>query len=137
MLNGGEIAVSQAVRLRVLVLFSSKLGAYSQYTTEKIRAHLDQIINMRHAIVRLADMIDWNWIEDAFLAFYSDVGRPAVPTRFMVGLLLLKHIHGPSDEGVCERWVSDPYFKYFIGEEFLEHDVSTRCERSHRVGQVR
>ena len=28
----------------------------------------------------------------------------------MIGLLLLKHIYGLSDEGVCERWVHDPYF---------------------------
>jgi hypothetical protein len=26
---------------------------------------------------------------------------------------LLKHIYGLSDEGVCERWVYDPYFQYF------------------------
>ena len=25
----------------------------------------------------------------------------------MIGLLLLKHIYGPSDEGVCERWIHD------------------------------
>jgi IS5 family transposase len=30
---------------------------------------------------------------------------------------LLKHIYGQSDEGVCERWVYDPYFQYFTGEE--------------------
>jgi hypothetical protein len=26
-----------------------------------------------------------------------------------------------SDEGVCERWVYDPYFQYFTGEEFFQH----------------
>ncbi|MGC0387824.1 hypothetical protein ACVIU7_007830 [Bradyrhizobium liaoningense] len=31
----------------------------------------------------------------------------------MIGLLLLKHIYGLSDEGVCERWVHDPYFQFF------------------------
>ena len=39
----------------------------------------------------------------------------------MIGLLLLKHIYGLSDEGVCERWVHDPYFQYFTGEEFFAH----------------
>jgi transposase InsO family protein len=33
----------------------------------------------------------------------------------VIGLLLLKHIYGLSDEGVCERWVHDPYFQYFTG----------------------
>jgi hypothetical protein len=27
--------------------------------------------------------------------------------------------YGSSDEGVCERWVHDPYFQYFTGEEFF------------------
>jgi hypothetical protein len=35
----------------------------------------------------------------------------------MVGLLLLKHVFALSDEQVCERWVYDPYFQYFTGEE--------------------
>src|SRR5262249_31244312 len=42
-------------------------------------------------------------------------------TRFMVGLLLLKHIYGLSDEEACERWVDNPYFQYFTGEEFFQH----------------
>jgi hypothetical protein len=29
-----------------------------------------------------------------------------------IGLLLLKHIYGLSDEGVCARWVHDPYFQH-------------------------
>lgn len=36
---------------------------------------------------------------------YSDKGRPGIPTRFAIGLLLLKQIYGLSDDGVCERWV--------------------------------
>jgi IS5 family transposase len=39
----------------------------------------------------------------------------------VIGLLLLKHIFGLSDEGVCERWVYDPYFQHFTGEEFFQH----------------
>ena len=53
--------------------------------------------------------------------YFSDVGRPALPTRFMVGLLLLKHVFDLSDEGVCERWVCDPYFQYFTSEAFFQH----------------
>ena len=35
--------------------------------------------------------------------FTANMGRPVVPTRFMIGLLLLKHIYALSDEDVCER----------------------------------
>lgn len=36
-------------------------------------------------------------------------GRPGIETRFVVGLLLLKHIYDLSDEVACDRWVHDPY----------------------------
>lgn len=85
------------------------------------RARLDQIINMDHELVRLARNVDWEWIDSELADRFSDKGRPATETRFMVGLLILKHMFGLSDEGVCERWVYDPYFQYFTGEEFFRH----------------
>jgi IS5 family transposase len=85
------------------------------------RSRLDQIINMDHELVRLAQKIDWEWIDGELAERFSDKGRPGTETRFMVGLLLLKHIYHLSDEGVCERWVHDPYFQYFTGEEFFQH----------------
>jgi IS5 family transposase len=90
-------------------------------TGDLFRARLDQIINMKHELVRLAGELDWDWIDAELAGCFADQGRPAVPTRFMVGLLLLKHIYGLSDEGVCERWVNDPYFQYFTGEAFFQH----------------
>ena len=85
------------------------------------RARLDQIIDMRHETVRLAQTIAWSWIDDEVAPLFSDKGRPGLPTRFAVGLLLLKHIYGLSDEQVCDRWVENPYFQYFTGEEFFQH----------------
>jgi transposase, IS5 family len=50
----------------------------------------------------------------------------------VVGLLLLKHIYGLSDEGVCERWVHDPYFQHFTGEAFFQHAFPhERSDLSH------
>ena len=85
------------------------------------RARLDQIIDMKHELVGLADAIDWAWIDGELAESFSLEGRPATETRFMVGLLLLKHIHRLSDDGVCARWVENPYFQYFTGEEFFRH----------------
>ena len=45
---------------------------------------------------------------------------------------MLKHIYGLSDEGVCERWIYDPYFQHFTGEEFFQHDFPhERSDLSH------
>jgi hypothetical protein len=66
-------------------------------------------------------------------ALYSDKGRPGIKTRFVIGLLLLKHIFALSDEQVCERWVYDPYFQYFTAEEFFQHAFPhERSDLSHR-----
>ncbi len=61
------------------------------------RARLDQIINLKHELIRLAGTIDWTWLDQELAGCFSDEGRPGLTIRFIVGLLLLKHIHGLSD----------------------------------------
>ena len=101
-------------------------------SSDLFRARLDQIINMKHELARLAGKIDWDWIDREIAPLYSDKGRPGIETRFAIGLLLLKHIYGLSDEAVCERWVYDPYFQHFTGEEFFQHEFPhERSDLSH------
>jgi transposase, IS5 family len=96
------------------------------------RARLDQIINMKHELVQLAGKLDWEWLDGEIAPHYSDKGRPGIKSRFVIGLLLLKHIFALSDEQVCERWVYDPYFQYFTGEEFFQHAFPhERSDLSH------
>ena len=59
--------------------------------------------------MQLAGKIDWEFIDGEIAPLYSDRGRPGIATQFVIGLFLLKHIYGLSDEGVCERWVYDPF----------------------------
>jgi IS5 family transposase len=102
------------------------------------RARLDQIINMKHELVVLADKIDWTWLDAELAGCFSDQGRPAEPVRFMIGMFLLKHTYDLSDEQVWDRWVQDPYFQYFTGEEFFQHQLPhERSGMSHwrkRIG---
>jgi IS5 family transposase len=85
------------------------------------RARLEQIIDMKHELAQLAGKIDWTWIDSQITPLYSANGRPAIETRFMIGLLTLKHIFALSDEEVCARWADSPYFQYVTGEEFFQH----------------
>ena len=61
------------------------------------RSRLDQIINMKHPVVALADKIDWIWLDEQLADCFSDEGRPAEPVRFMIGMFLLKHTYALSD----------------------------------------
>src|ERR1700719_3424951 len=90
-------------------------------TEELFRSKLKNIINLRHELVRLGELIDWARLEAHFAAYYREAGRPGLPIRLVVGLHLLKHIEGLSDEAVCERWERDPYMQYFCGEEYFQH----------------
>jgi IS5 family transposase len=46
------------------------------------RARLDQIIDMKHSLVKLAHAIDWRFLEGQFGVVYTNgSGRPPLPTR--------------------------------------------------------
>ena len=106
------------------------------------RSRLDQIIDMNHALVKLARAIDWGFLEQRFGAVYEDgPGRPPLPTRLMAGLAILKHCHDLSDEALCERWIENPYYQHFCGEEFFQHqlpfDRSSLTRWRQRMGEER
>ncbi|MEA4839584.1 MAG: transposase [Bacteroidales bacterium] len=60
---------------------------------------LINFINMDHELVHLAQRIDWSEVENEFKGCFSQDGRPSVPVRKMVGLMLLKSLYNLSDEG--------------------------------------
>ena len=105
-----------------------------------LRSRLDAIIDMDHALVKLARTIDWSFLEQRFGAVYEDKpGRPPLPTRLMAGLAILKHSYDLSDEVLCERWVENPYYQFFCGEEFFQHrlvfDRSSLTRWRQRMGE--
>src|ERR1700678_2467605 len=104
------------------------------------KSRLDQIVDMSHALVKLADAIDWGFLETSFGSVSRDgPGQPPLPTRLMAGLAILKHMHDLSDEVLCERWVENPYFQLFCGEEFFCHklifDRSSMTRWRQRMGE--
>ena len=108
--------------------------------SDLLRSRLDAIIDMDHALVKLARTIDWSFLEERFGAVYEDKpGRPPLPTRLMAGLAILKHTYDLSDEVLCERWVENPYYQFFCGEEFFQHrlvfDRSSLTRWRQRMGE--
>ena len=106
------------------------------------RARLEQIISLRHALVKLSGQIDWPFLEQSFGAVYTDApGRPPLPTRLMAGLEILKYSYNLSDERLCEVWLENPYFQYFCGEAFFRHELpfdrSSMTRWRQRMGEER
>jgi len=88
------------------------------------RARLSNQLDLKHPLIRLAGLIEWESFETEFGALYHEtLGRPGKPTRLMVGLSYLKHSYSLSDEQVCERWVENPYWQFFCGFDYLQHNL--------------
>jgi len=47
-------------------------------------------IDTQHGLCVLASEIGWESVEKDFSGYYADSGRQSIPTRKMVGLVLLK-----------------------------------------------
>src|ERR1700751_5302394 len=106
------------------------------------RSRLDRIIDLTHALVKLSRAIDWRFLEAQFGSVYSDgPGSPPLPTQLMAGLALLKHMYDLSDEALCNRWIENPYFQFFCGEEFFQHrlpfDRSSLTRWRQRMGEAK
>jgi len=87
-------------------------------------SRLDQIVDMNHPLAKLGRLIDWRFLEDEFGAAYREGrGHPPLPTRLMAGLAILKSMHDLSDEVLCARWLENPYYQLFCGEEFFRHEL--------------
>jgi IS5 family transposase len=109
-------------------------------TDDLFRSRLDAILDARHELVRLSKLIDWARFDQAFGELYAaQKGRPALPTRLMVGLHLLQHAKGLSDDAVCAAWLENPYYQFFCGEAFFQHqlplDRSSMSRWRGRIGQ--
>lgn len=93
-------------------------------TPDLFRARMDQILKHSHQLFVLANKIDWSVFDEAFGQSYDDkTGRPGCPTRLMVGLHYLKYAFNESDESVLARFLENPYWQYFCGFEYFQHEL--------------
>ena len=69
---------------------------------ELFRLLLDRITGLGHPLARLAEEIDWNFLDGRLSsASRTGPGQPPVPTSLVVGLLILRNVHGLLDEVLC------------------------------------
>jgi IS5 family transposase len=104
------------------------------------RAALSSIIDTRHGLVKLAKVVQWDRLDEIFGSTYcADNGRPGVSTRLMVALHYLKYTHNLSDEDVVATWVENPYWQYFSGMQWFEHQLpinpSSMTRWRKRIGE--
>ncbi|GHT99462.1 hypothetical protein FACS1894126_5710 [Alphaproteobacteria bacterium] len=113
--------------------------------TETRQSHLflaslmDQL-DKGHPLQRLGAVIDWESLENELKSLFTPLkGHPPKPIRLMVGLLMIQHMDGISDEEVVKKWVENPYWQSFCGySEFqwkFPIDPSSLTRWRHRLGE--
>ena len=92
--------------------------------TDLFRSRLENLVDHNYELVVLAEKINWDFFDGKFgCDFSDDNGRPALRTRLMVGLQYLKYMYDESDENVVKRFLENPYWQFFCGNEYFEHEV--------------
>lgn len=93
---------------------------------------LGDTINQNHPLYIMSNKINWQLFEETFRSLYClENGRPALPIRLMVGLLIIKHVRNLSDESVVEQYSENVYYQYFCGSN--EFEAKYPCEASELV----
>ena len=93
---------------------------------------LKEQLSSKHPLYILANQVDWSFFDEHFKKHYrEDFGRPALPIRLMVSLLILKHLRNLSDESMVEQWAENAYYQYFSGAVFFT--PGSPCEASELV----
>ena len=101
-----------------------KDNSFEESHGELFRSSLEQILNRRHSLYVMANKIDWARFDKSFgNLFAQKQGRPALPTRLVVGLHYLKHAYNESDESVVARLLENPYWQYFCGFKHFQHEL--------------
>ncbi len=71
---------------------------------EMFKVPLKQFIKEDHELVLLSKRIDWEQLETNLDNHYcSDNGRPCIPFRTIVGVILLKRMFDESDESILDQ----------------------------------
>jgi transposase, IS5 family len=108
---------------------------------EIFKVPLKHFIKENHELVLLSQKIDWEHLHSELSIYYcEDNGRPGIPIRTIAGIVLLKRIFDESDESVLDRWVENPYWQYFCGEVYFQHELpfdrTELIKFRKRIGEV-
>ena len=97
-----------------------------------IENDLLQQLDPNDPLLLLSNAIPWYQIDKQFQHLYSEkIGRPSIPIRILVGLLILKQLENLSDEAVVLQWKRNPYFQAFCG--VTNFQASTPCHPTELV----
>lgn len=84
--------------------------------------------------LKISALIPWEKLEIRYQSYFSTRGRPSLDGRLILGILLLKHMTGFSDESIVELVNENPYMQAFCG---LEHFTTIALLDTSSLSKIR
>ena len=88
--------------------------------------------------LKISRLIPWEELEELYASYFSNRGRPGIDGRLVIGLFLLKHMTGLSDEELVLELKENVYWQSFCGlKEFQSAsllDSSSLAKLRQRLG---
>ena len=88
--------------------------------------------------LKIKDLIPWEELEERYESYFLKIGRPAKDGQLIIGLMLLKHMTGNSDEEMSLGLRENIYWQAFCGLENFQSeallDSSSLTKLRQRLG---
>ena len=89
--------------------------------------------------LKIGKLLPWGEIESRYMRQFSEIGRPSLDGRLVIGVLFLKHMTGLSDEEIIQSVRENPYMQAFCGLDSFATgpfmDSSSLCKIRKRLGK--
>ena len=108
-------------------------------TIEEFKTPFRANLSTENRRVKLTRVVPWDKFASIYMSLMSsDLGRPGVSPRTVLGALIIKHLEKLDDRGVIQAIQENLYMQYFVGlKEFKVDpvfDPSLFVEIRKRVG---
>jgi hypothetical protein len=84
--------------------------------------------------LKIKALIPWESLEARYQGYFSLRGRPSLDGRLVIGILLLKHMTGSSDDDIVRRVNENPYMQSFC---WLERFATEPLLDSSSLSKIR
>ena len=96
---------------------------YNQLSIEEFRTPFEKGLDKNNRWVILASLLPWTQMARTYSRTLSKrMGRPAKPSRVVIGAIIIKHKLCLPDEEVIPTIQENPYLQYFLGFSEFSHD---------------
>jgi len=95
---------------------------YNQLSIEEFKTPFERGLDANNRWVKLASLLPWAKMAETYSRTLSiRMGRPAKPSRVVIGAIIIKHKLRLPDEEVIPAIQENPYLQYFLGFREFSH----------------